>query len=77
MDKKTRGQRISSTVAIVVGPRGWGPALFWAGVVVGLTLVASAVINPLFGRSVHWDWVAGIAPISFAVFAIAFRRRWV
>ena len=77
MDKRAGDRHVSAKAAIAAGPRAWGLALFWAAVVVGMTLAASATINPLFGRSVHWDWVAGIAPFSFAVFAIAFRRRWV
>ena len=77
MAKGTRARRVSAKTAVAAGSRGWGLALFWAAVVVDLTLGASATINPLFGRSAHWDWVAGIAPLSFTVFAIAFRRRWV
>ncbi len=58
-------------------PRSWMSSLMWAVAIVGISIVASATINPLFGRYVHWDWMAGVAPVSFAILAIAFRRRWV
>jgi hypothetical protein len=45
--------------------------------IVGLAIVASATINPLFGRYVHWDWMAGVAPTGFILVTLAFRRRWV
>ena len=48
-----------------------------AAVVVGVSIIASATINPLFGRHVHWDWMAGIAPVGFALLTIGIRRRWV
>ena len=57
-------------------PRSWKFSLFWAAVVVGVGIAASATINPLFGRSVHWDWMVGVAPTGLAVLAISFRRRW-
>ena len=59
------------------GPRTWAFSLFWAVLVVGVAIVASATINPLFGRFVHWDWMAGVAPVGFVALALAFRRRWV
>ncbi len=59
------------------GSRTWTFSLFWAALVVGVAIVASATINPLFGRFVHWDWMAGIAPVGFVTLALAFRRRWV
>ncbi len=58
-------------------PRGWVISLMWATAIVGISILASATINPLFGRYVHWDWMAGIAPVSFALILAAFRRRWV
>ena len=58
-------------------PRGWAYSLLWALLIVGLSIVASATINPLFGRAVHWDWMAGVAPVGFVLVTLAFRRRWV
>ena len=58
-------------------PRSWASSLTWAAAIVGISVIASAAINPLFGRYVHWDWMAGVAPVSFAILAIAYRRRWV
>ena len=49
----------------------------WAAVVVGIGILLSATINPLFGRFVHWDWMAGVAPTGFAALTLAFRKRWV
>ena len=57
--------------------RGWPVSLLWAAVIVGASMALSATINPLFGRSVHWDWMAGVAPVSFILLLLAFRRRWV
>ncbi|MAF51543.1 MAG: hypothetical protein FI707_14825 [SAR202 cluster bacterium] len=68
-------QADKSSVHLV--PRGWGISLIWATAIVGISILASATINPLFGRYIHWDWMAGIAPISFILILAAFRRRWV
>lgn len=57
--------------------RSWTFSLFWAAVVVGVSIVLSATINPLFGRYVHWDWMAGVAPAGFILLTLAFRKRWV
>ena len=48
-----------------------------AAVLVGVGIFLSAVINPLFGRYVHWDWMAVLAPVLFIVAVAAVRRRWV
>lgn len=57
--------------------RSWPVALAWAAVLVGASVILSAVVNPLFGRFVHWDWMAGLAPVLFIVVAVSLRRRWV
>ncbi len=59
------------------GSRTSAASLFWAALVVGAAIVGSATINPLFGRFVHWDWMAGVAPVGFVTMALALRRRWV
>ena len=57
--------------------RSWPVALAWAGVLVAGSVILSALVNPLFGRFVHWDWMAGLAPTLFIVVAVSLRRRWV
>ena len=58
-------------------PRGWSLSLFWATTIVGLSIIASATINPRCDRAVHWDWMAGVAPVGFVALTMAFRRGWV
>ena len=41
--------------------RSWVVAIPVAAVLVGVGIFLSAVINPLFGRYVHWDWMAVLA----------------
>ena len=77
MGKRRGNSRRERTEGAQVSPRGWPTSLLWAAAIVGASIVASATINPLFGRFVHWDWMAGIAPTGFAALALAFRRRWV
>ena len=48
-----------------------------ATVVVEASFVARVVVNPLFVRYVHWDWMAGLAPALYVIAVIALRRRWV
>jgi hypothetical protein len=74
---KQTGKSRSSRISDAVMPRGWAFSLVWAVVIVGLSIVASATINPLFRRAVHWDWMAGVAPVGFILVTLAFRRRWV
>ena len=78
MAKRATGRgRESGGTTGTPGSRTWVFSLFWAALVVGVAIVASATINPLFGRFVHWDWMAGVAPVGFVALALAFRRRWV
>ena len=56
--------------------RSWVVAIPVAAVLVGVGIFLSAVINPLFGRYVHWDWMAVLAPVLFIVAVAAVRRRW-
>lgn len=57
--------------------RSWVVALAWAGALVGGAVILSAVVNPLFGRFVHWDWMAVLAPTLFVALSLSLRRRWV
>ena len=77
MPKQERGKAKAAVVAPTTESRSWPFSLFWAAVVVAVAIVASATINPLFGRFVHWDWMAVVAPVGFISLALAFRRRWV
>ena len=58
------------------GNRRWVVAVPVAALLVGVGVFLSAVINPLFGRYVHWDWMAVLAPVLFIVAVAAVRRRW-
>ena len=70
-----RGQRIISRTSREL--RSWTVSLGAAVALVGIAVVLSATVNPLFGRSVHWDWMAGLAPTLFVFLALSLRRRWV
>ena len=59
------------------GRRGWAMSLGWAAAIVGIAILLSATVNPQFGRAVHWDWMAGLAPTLFVAMSLALRRRWV
>jgi len=57
--------------------RSWIVSIPVAAVLVGAGVLLSAVINPLFWRYVHWDWMAILALILFITAVAAVRRRWV
>ena len=63
MPKQGKGKVEADVVAPATGSRSWAFSLLWAAVVVSVAIVASATINPLFGRFVHWDWMAGMSSI--------------
>ena len=69
--ERRRGRAAAPTL------RSWPVSALWAAVLVGAGILLSAAVNPLFGRSVHWDWMAGLAPALFALATVALRRRWV
>lgn len=83
MDDSTKGSHpidgdtARRAEAPVILERGWLVSVFWAAILIGIGIALSTIINPLMDRSVHWDWMAGIAPVSFALFAWALRHRWV
>ena len=60
-----------------VGKRSWKASLAAAAAIVGVSILLSATVNPLFGRYVHWDWMAVAAPTLVVALAVALRRRWV
>ena len=57
--------------------RTWHGSASLALVIVAVATAASALINPLIGRSVHWDIVAVLMPTLFVLFTILLRKRWV
>ena len=69
------GQRKSMSAGKV--KRGWLTSLGTALAIVGVGVALSAVVNPLLGRYVHWDWMAAVAPTALVLLTIALRRRWV
>jgi hypothetical protein len=73
---KSRQQNSQNTEA-ALGPRGWRLSAVTAAALVTVGLTLSAIINPLLGRYVHGDWMAGLAPTLFILALFALRRRWV
>ena len=57
--------------------RSWRFSIALAAVIVGVSVAISATVNPLFGRYVHWDWMAGLAPTIFVLFTLSLRNRWI
>ena len=57
--------------------RSWIVSIPVAAVLVGVGVFLSAVINPVFGRYVHWDWMAILASVLFIAAVAAVRRRWI
>jgi len=54
----------------------WIVSISVVAVLVGVGVFLTGVINPLFGRYVHWDWMAILASILFIAAVAAVRRRW-
>ena len=77
--RKASGRQMDQGKNIRTGPvrRSWLISLGSASAMVGIAVAVSATVNPLFGRSVHWDWMAGLAPTLFILLTLALRRRWV
>lgn len=57
-------------------PRPWLQA-GGVSLVVALGIGASAFLNPMLGRYVHWGRVGIGSPLVFAGLALAFRHRWI
>ena len=77
MAKQIEKTRSIPKSAQAVSSRNWKASILWALVVVGVFVAISATVNPIFGRSVHWDWMAGVAPVELAAFVVVLRRRWI
>ena len=57
--------------------RDWRSSALLALALVAVATVASAVINPLIDRTVHWDIMVVLMPTLFALFTVLFKKRWV
>jgi hypothetical protein len=57
--------------------RTWGSSAVAALIIMAVATASSALINPLIGRTVHWDIVAMLMPTLFLLFTVLFRKRWV
>ena len=57
--------------------RTWTSAVLAAAAIVAIATVASALINPVLGRTVHWNIVAVLMPSLFVLFTLAIKNRWV
>ena len=44
--------------------------------VVAVGVGLSGTVNPMRGRTVHWDWTAALASTLFVAPTVAVRRRW-
>ena len=60
----------------VLEKRSWPWSVAVSVGVVGVGIVISATVNPLFDRAVHWDWMAGLVPVLLVGLAVALRNRW-
>jgi hypothetical protein len=60
-----------------VADRTWVEALKWAALIVVIATIASAMLNPLIGRTVHWNIMAVLMPTLFMAFSFLFKKRGV
>jgi hypothetical protein len=75
--EKTKGKKSSPAVGgQVLEKRSWMWSVAVSVAVVGVGIVISATVNPLFDRAVHWDWMAVLAPALLIGLAVALRNRW-
>ena len=77
MTTRKKNRKALTALAGRALPRSWVVSVIVAAAVVGVTLAISATVNPLFDRAVHWDWVAGIAPVAFLAVLFSTRQRWI
>lgn len=43
---------------------------------IGFGIGLSAIVNPMLGRRVHWDWAVVMGVSLFVALALALQRRW-
>ena len=77
MGRRARGeQRPTRGKSQQTAKRSWTASVAFRGAVVGVGILISATVNPLFGRAVHWDWMAVLAPALLVALTMALRNRW-
>ena len=55
--------------------RTWARAAIVALALVSIATVASAVINPMLGRVVHWNIMAVLMPTLLVLFTVLLKKR--
>lgn len=74
---ETTGKAKGRNARDLATKRSWSKSLIVAAIVVAFAVAVSAIVSPLLDRTVHWDWMAQLTPVVFAVAAFAVRNRWV
>ena len=69
--------RQRTTQAKSVADRTWTSSVVLSAAIVAVATLASALINPLLDRVVHWNIVAVLMPSLFVIFVLLFKKRWV
>ncbi|MEE8518775.1 MAG: hypothetical protein V3S98_06595 [Dehalococcoidia bacterium] len=69
--------RQRTTQADSVADRTWTSSVVLSAAIVAIATLASALINPLLDRVVHWNIVAVLMPSLFVIFVLLFKKRWV
>ncbi len=59
------------------GLRPWTSSFGLALLIVVVGVALSSAVNPILGRTIHWDWTAALSSVLLVVLAVAVRRRWV
>ena len=57
--------------------RTWARAAVIALTFVAIATLASAVVNPLLDRVVHWNIMAVLMPSLLVTFTVLLKKRWV
>ena len=67
----------SARTAARTPERTWARAALIALAFVAIATLASAVVNPLLGRVVHWNIMAVLMPSLLIAFTLLLKKRWV
>ena len=74
---RERKRRSGGARAARAPDRTWTRAALVALALVGVATAASAVINPLLGRVVHWNIMAVLMPTLLVLFTVLLKKRLV